>query len=249
MNTINSALKQISIFKLAAVLLLIFLIAVIFDFDGIFDFLEIILLLFFIYKFKDCKADFKKKFKGIFSQRYLKNIFIIVILNILFSYGMIYLSYLILYFIPDLYSLFTFSIGDQSIAFAGSLLSVILLAPIVEELLFRGIIFNKINDYFSLTVAILVSSFLFGISHEFGGMFSAFVFGICMVMLYLKTSNILVPIFAHFLNNLFSEIIYYLDYNSILFSNTLVIIVVSILAIVSAYLLFASIFKEWRKLS
>ena len=90
MNTINSALKQISIFKLAAVLLLIFLIAVIFDFDGIFDFLEIILLLFFIYKFKDCKADFKKKFKGIFSQRYLKNIFIIVILNILFSYGMIY---------------------------------------------------------------------------------------------------------------------------------------------------------------
>ena len=35
MNTINSALKQISIFKLAAVLLLIFLIAVIFDFDGV----------------------------------------------------------------------------------------------------------------------------------------------------------------------------------------------------------------------
>lgn len=249
MNTVNSTLKQISIFQLVLVLLLVFLIAVVFDFADIFEFLEVVLLVFFIYKFKNCRMDFKKQLKGIFSQISFKNILIIVVLNILFSYGMIYVSQLVLYFIPDLYSVFTFSLATQSIGFVDSLLSVVILAPIVEELVFRGIIFNKINEYFSLTAAVLVSSFLFGISHEFGGMFSAFIFGVCMVILYLKTSNILVPIFAHFLNNLLSETIYYLDFNSILFSSDIVIFIVSILAIVSAYLLFTSIVREWRDLS
>ena len=78
-----------------------------------------------------------------------------------------------------------FSNSTLACSFLSSSVPLIGYKPIVEELLFRGIIFNKINEYFSLTVAILVSSFLFGISHEFGGMFSAFVFGnVILLLLY-----------------------------------------------------------------
>ncbi len=59
-----------------------------------------------------------------------------------------------------------------------------------------------------------------------------------MALLYLKTDNILVPILAHFINNLLSEAVYYLDYQNLLFTNDIVMAVMSGLAIVSFIVLF-----------
>ena len=88
------------------------------------------------------------------------------------------------------------------IAFILDAIGTIILAPLVEELVFRGVLLNRLKVRIGVIPAILISSFLFGMGHEFGGMISAFLFGICMCILYLKTDNILIPISVHFLNNL-----------------------------------------------
>ncbi|MDO5832104.1 hypothetical protein [Methanobrevibacter sp.] len=54
----------------------------------------------------------------------------------------------------------------------------------------------------------------------------------------------MVPIFAHFLNNLFAEAIVFLDKGNILFTNDLVMISVSLLAVVSGLVLTVSIIRE-----
>jgi hypothetical protein len=96
--------------------------------------------------------------------------------------------------------------------------------------------------------AVFISSLLFGALHGFGSMISAVVFAVCMAILYIKTENIFVPMLAHFLNNFFAEIIKLADVNNLLFSNNLVIGIVSILAVISAIILFISIVKELNKI-
>ena len=89
---------------------------------------------------------------------------------------------------------------------------------------------------------------MFAAMHSYGSITAAFIFAICMAILYVKTDNIAVPIFAHFLNNFLAESIVILDTNNVLFTNSLVIYGVSFLAIVSAILIVASIFDEWNNL-
>ncbi len=86
-------------------------------------------------------------------------------------------------------------------------ITAIIFAPVVEELVFRGVLFNRLKIRTGIIPAMIISSFLFGIGHEFGGMTSAFLFGMCMCILYLKTDNILVPMSVHFINNVVATIL------------------------------------------
>ena len=79
-------------------------------------------------------------------------------------------------------------------------------------------------------------------------MISAVVFAVCMAILYINTENICVPMLAHFLNNLFAEIISFADVNGLLFTNNMVMGIVSVLAIVSAIILFILIVRELHKI-
>lgn len=80
-------------------------------------------------------------------------------------------------------------------------IGAIIFAPLIEELVFRGILFNRLKIRTGIIPAMIISSAIFAIGHEFGGIISAFLFGICMCILYLKTDNILIPMSVHFLNN------------------------------------------------
>lgn len=75
------------------------------------------------------------------------------------------------------------------------------IAPIVEELIFRGIILNRLKIKIGVKKAIIVSSILFGMIHYELGILSAIIFGICMSLIYLKTRNIFVTIAIHIINN------------------------------------------------
>ena len=68
--------------------------------------------------------------------------------------------------------------------------------------LFRGVLFNRLKIRTGIIPAMIISSVIFGLGHEFGGITSAILFGICMCILYTKTDNILIPMSVHFLNNL-----------------------------------------------
>jgi membrane protease YdiL (CAAX protease family) len=78
-----------------------------------------------------------------------------------------------------------------------------LVAPLAEELLFRGILFPFVRDLGKPRLAFWGSAILFGAMH---GNLAAFVplvcFGALLAALYLRTGNLLAPITAHALFNL-----------------------------------------------
>ena len=78
---------------------------------------------------------------------------------------------------------------------------MVVLAPISEELAFRGILFSRWATKWNYSVAIGLSSLVFGVLH-FPDVVGATVFGILMCTLYAKTGSLIVPIVVHSLNNL-----------------------------------------------
>lgn len=76
----------------------------------------------------------------------------------------------------------------------------VIIAPIVEEILFRGVMLHRFTIKWGVKWAILASSTIFAIFHN--DIIGAFIFAIVMCILYIKTASILVPIVAHIINNL-----------------------------------------------
>lgn len=78
--------------------------------------------------------------------------------------------------------------------------TIALLVPIFEELLFRGVILSRLLRYFSIILSLILMSICFGVLHgvDFIGA-TAFAF-LCGV-LYLKYHNIWAPILVHIINN------------------------------------------------
>ena len=96
-------------------------------------------------------------------------------------------------------------------------LASVVLAPIFEELFFRGTIFAWLYEIHPMFAHIL-SGFVFGFVHVmnaiFGGnvgeifqVFGYFFMGVGLSFLYEKTDNIYVPIITHALNNLIAVIL------------------------------------------
>lgn len=81
-----------------------------------------------------------------------------------------------------------------------SFLSLVVIAPIIEEVVFRGMLLHRWSYKWSLRTAIIASSLLFGIIHT--DPIGAFVFGIGMCIIYLRTQSLFIPIICHSVNNL-----------------------------------------------
>ena len=87
------------------------------------------------------------------------------------------------------------------------LLSTALIGPVLEEFIFRGIIYNKLKKVFASKQAIILTSLLFGLYHFniIQGIY-AFVFSILLTKIYEKYNNLLLPIIIHCLINLTSSV-------------------------------------------
>lgn len=87
-----------------------------------------------------------------------------------------------------------------------SILSIIgsmFMAPITEELFFRGWILNRLLDNKSTIFSIVLSSILFSLGHGPGRVIGTFMIGVILAILYLKYQNIGVPIIFHIIHNSF----------------------------------------------
>ena len=122
-------------------------------------------------------------------------------------------------------------------------IGAIIFAPIAEELIFRGVLYNRIKIRTGVIPAMIISSILFASGHEVGGMISAFLFGICMCILYQKTDNILIPMSVHLINNLFSTAldIFHLD---ILLAQFPIIILSLLISVIGTVYLFKYIILQ-----
>ncbi|MCI0660039.1 MAG: CPBP family glutamic-type intramembrane protease [Acidobacteria bacterium] len=80
------------------------------------------------------------------------------------------------------------------------ILIVVVIAPIIEEIMFRGILLNRWISKWGMRKSILVTSLIFALLHF--DVLGAFLFAICMAILYFRTRTLLIPIAAHALNNM-----------------------------------------------
>lgn len=245
MSSINEKLKKITLKEILSLIIILFVIQYSINTLNIVHidvyWIYIFIIIYFIFKLRDEVLSIKVDILEVFSPDILKDILFVVILNIFFSYGMLYLSDFILGIVPS------FNLFNSFLT--GSLMATIFISPISEELIFRGVFLNRLQLVIPVVFAVLISSLLFAALHSFGSIFSAFIFGICIAILYLKTDNIFVAIFAHFFNNLIAEIIVFFDSDKVLFTDGMAVSVMSVLAIVSFLILLVFIIRKLKILN
>lgn len=89
-----------------------------------------------------------------------------------------------------------------------SAVRVVLLAPIVEETLMRGFVLGELQGTVGSGRALLVSALLFSVLHfNMVQTLSAFVAGLVLGILFLKTESLLCAIFTHSFYNLLSFVV------------------------------------------
>lgn len=77
-----------------------------------------------------------------------------------------------------------------------------IIAPVAEELFFRGLIFNALATRMPMLVAALISGVLFGLGHGDLVLFPALtLFGILQAIFYRISGNLIVPMIVHAANN------------------------------------------------
>ncbi|NER29528.1 MAG: CPBP family intramembrane metalloprotease [Symploca sp. SIO1C4] len=91
--------------------------------------------------------------------------------------------------------------------------SFLVVAPITEEFIFRGVILQRWASKWGTTPGIWFSSIVFGCLHV--NPIGLSVFGIVMALLYLRTRTLIVPIIAHLLNNFLAILPQFLSNNNL----------------------------------
>ncbi|MCL4416432.1 MAG: CPBP family intramembrane metalloprotease, partial [Actinobacteria bacterium] len=90
---------------------------------------------------------------------------------------------------------------------------IIFIEAIIEEILFRGIIFQAVLERYGITIAILLNSILFGLGHlanpsiNFYAIINIILAGVLFSGMYIKTKSLWMPISFHFFWNWFSALI------------------------------------------
>lgn len=93
------------------------------------------------------------------------------------------------------------SMGDPVTMF----LSTVILAPVTEEIFFRGLVHGHLRRVMPVPVAAVVSVLLFAVLHgQIIWIVSAFVSGLALVWIYERTGNLCCSILVHMVNNLLS---------------------------------------------
>ena len=101
---------------------------------------------------------------------------------------------------------FTVSTGSSRLTDGSLVLKLLcncLVIPILEELLYRGIVLGQLYVMYGARAAILISAFCFGFFHfNLIQFLYAFIVGLVIGLAYVRTKHILVPIIGHGLANL-----------------------------------------------
>ncbi|MCR5503494.1 MAG: CPBP family intramembrane metalloprotease [Lachnospiraceae bacterium] len=137
---------------------------------------------------------------------------------------------------------------QRSVTFSLGILIYAFVSPVTEEILFRGIVYNRMRRLFPVRVAVIVTSLLFGVFHgnPVQGIYGALM-GLLITYAYEKTRNFTVPVLIHIAANV---IVYSLTYNDILGAMSMpvfltILILLGAVFALSIYRLFIGN-KEWK---
>jgi len=93
-------------------------------------------------------------------------------------------------------------IDSPALAGLPAVLMVGVVAPLVEELIFRAILYVKLRQRLGVMWATIISSLIFGVIHSSVAMgVSAAVMGVVLAWLYEKSRSLWLPLLLHIVNN------------------------------------------------
>ncbi|MCQ2512601.1 MAG: CPBP family intramembrane metalloprotease [Lachnospiraceae bacterium] len=125
------------------------------------------------------------------------------------------------------------------------LIRVVILTPLAEELVFRGLTFNRLKNYTGFWAATILSSALFGLYHmNLAQGVYAFLYGIVICLIYDIFQNLWAPILLHFAGNLISVI---LQYAKLSYQVMWVYLLVMVITLGICVALFFKFFKKLKK--
>ncbi len=88
-------------------------------------------------------------------------------------------------------------------------IAIAILPPLLEEIVFRGAMIERLGRKYSYKTALIISSVLFGVMHI--DIVGALTFGVILSLIYLKTGSLFIPILIHVINNGLVVIFMFMD--------------------------------------
>lgn len=146
--------------------------------------------------------------------------------NLIDNYPKIYLFISIPLFLNSLILL----INNQKIPTINiyiALFGSVIIGPILEELIFRYLIYNNLNKFNNKNTSIILSSLIFAFVHNgFINIVYAFIIGTILTIIYSKNKNIKEVIILHMVANLMSLLIK--EYNPIILISSFMCLIFSL---------------------
>ena len=160
------------------------------------------------YYFREKKYQYRPNYKKAFS---IKNVLSIAGIAFLGQYALDLLMILVYFVMPGIYAQYVDLMKNLEINAANPVLMIFcvgIFGPLVEEVLFRGMVFGKLRRVFSFWPAALISGAIFGLYHMnlVQGIYAG-VFGIILAYVFEKTETIWGCYLFHALFNLSSYVI------------------------------------------
>jgi len=88
------------------------------------------------------------------------------------------------------------------------LINSAIIPAVAEELLIKGLVFTILKKYYSTITAVIIASLMFAVLHLTPiRIIPLFLCSCFTFWIYLRSGNLILPIFQHFINNLFSEVL------------------------------------------
>lgn len=121
--------------------------------------------------------------------------------------GYTFILFLLLFILIGLFEVYVplpdfFEWMNIDITTPSTIIAVVIIAPIGEEIIFRGMITKLLLEEYRPTKAILISALIFGIIHFNPAQIpGAIIAGILLGWLYYKTRSVIPGIILHFINN------------------------------------------------
>ena len=145
--------------------------------------------------------------------------------NLIDNYPKIYLFISIPLFLNSLILL----INNQKIPTINiyiALFGSVIIGPILEELVFRYLIYNNLNKFNKKNTSIILSSLIFALVHNgFINIVYAFIIGTILTIIYSKNKNIKEVIILHMVANLMSLLIK--EYNPVILISSFLCLIFS----------------------
>lgn len=131
-----------------------------------------------------------------------------------------------------------------------NIICIVVLIPIYEEILFRGVIFNHLKENYKIGIAIILQALLFAIAHGniVQGIY-AFIIGIALVLMYMYFNSIYSNIILHMSFNLFGVLIIESSLSQNKFMYYMLTVICLVFLIFSSYKMISNYRRNHKKLN